>query len=148
MKYTVRYCHLDKLPDHLKEGQLIKNTEKIGVMGNTGASTGRHLHIDCVQGFEFYHWHLKDMVNEDLKPNFKQLLYFIDNELFNAPFEVTSHIYDYRYYELFGKHHPAIDIIPLSGDGSIFWNRSKPGQILSMDFDSGYGNYIHMGFYA
>ncbi len=41
--YT-RYYHLDSYS--VKAGQTVKQYQKIGVMGNTGYSTGMHLHLD------------------------------------------------------------------------------------------------------
>ena len=38
------YCHLSKVT--CKEGQKISRTTKIGVMGSTGNSTGKHLHFE------------------------------------------------------------------------------------------------------
>jgi murein DD-endopeptidase MepM/ murein hydrolase activator NlpD len=39
------YCHLDKV--EVKEGQQVKQLEIIGHSGNTGASSGAHLHLMC-----------------------------------------------------------------------------------------------------
>lgn len=38
------YCHLSKVT--CREGQKISRTTKIGVMGSTGNSTGKHLHFE------------------------------------------------------------------------------------------------------
>ena len=43
---AMRYYHLDKI--YVKVGDKIKKDSKLGVMGNTGTSSGVHLHIETV----------------------------------------------------------------------------------------------------
>lgn len=43
-----RYLHLSQIL--VKEGQQVKVGEKIGLSGNTGQSTGPHLHVDLLYG--------------------------------------------------------------------------------------------------
>ncbi len=43
--YTVSYCHLSKVT--LDKGTRVHAHDVVGVTGNTGRSTGEHLHITC-----------------------------------------------------------------------------------------------------
>lgn len=44
--YSSLYAHLSKIPDHIKPGVEVKRAETIGLSGNSGRSTGPHLHYE------------------------------------------------------------------------------------------------------
>lgn len=46
--YTVSYCHLSKVT--VKERTPVLAGDVVGITGNTGRSTGEHLHITCRKG--------------------------------------------------------------------------------------------------
>jgi murein DD-endopeptidase MepM/ murein hydrolase activator NlpD len=50
--YVTKYAHLESLS--VSTGQTIRHGETIGRSGNTGASTGSHLHIECMYNGEYY----------------------------------------------------------------------------------------------
>ena len=50
--YTTKYAHMDSL--NVSAGQSIKKGDNIGKSGNTGSSTGSHLHIECLYNGEYY----------------------------------------------------------------------------------------------
>jgi murein DD-endopeptidase MepM/ murein hydrolase activator NlpD len=50
--YTTKYAHMDSLG--VSTGQSITKGTVIGTSGNTGSSTGSHLHIECLYNGEYY----------------------------------------------------------------------------------------------
>ena len=147
LPYTVRYAHL-RLPVSYEAGDILSRGDPIGTMGNTGQSTGPHLHIDVVHGGVSDMYRLGD-IGSGLQPAFEQLSHFIDEEL-GGPFRVTTYPYDYRSKMKGGKWkaHPGYDLVIEAGIPKIFWNRSMVGEVLRHGFDPSYGNFIQIGFQA
>lgn len=50
--YTTKYAHMDSLS--VSAGQEVEKGTVIGTTGNTGSSTGSHLHIECLYDGEYY----------------------------------------------------------------------------------------------
>ena len=50
--YCIKYAHMDTLS--VSAGQDITHGTVIGTTGNTGSSTGSHLHIECLYNGEYY----------------------------------------------------------------------------------------------
>lgn len=50
--YTTKYAHMDSLT--VSAGQSVKKGDTVGESGNTGSSTGSHLHIECLYNGEYY----------------------------------------------------------------------------------------------
>ena len=50
--YTIKYAHMDSLT--VSAGQSVKKGDTVGKSGNTGSSTGSHLHIECLYNGEYY----------------------------------------------------------------------------------------------
>lgn len=42
--YSTKYAHMDKV--YVEEGDIVTQGQKLGTMGNTGLSTGQHLHFE------------------------------------------------------------------------------------------------------
>ena len=49
--YVTQYMHLDAIL--VKQGQTVKREQKIGLLGNTGSSTGPHLHLGVFKGYPY-----------------------------------------------------------------------------------------------
>ena len=50
--YCTKYAHMDRLS--VSAGQTVKHGDTIGTTGNTGSSSGSHLHIECQYNGEYY----------------------------------------------------------------------------------------------
>lgn len=50
--YTTKYAHMDSI--NVSAGQTVEKGAVIGTTGNTGSSTGSHLHIECLYNGEYY----------------------------------------------------------------------------------------------
>ena len=50
--YTTKYAHMDSLS--VSAGQEVTKGTVIGTTGNTGSSSGSHLHIECLYNGEYY----------------------------------------------------------------------------------------------
>lgn len=150
MIYTVRYCHLEHA-SKLKIGDRLKYGDHIGRMGNTGQSTGAHLHLDGVKGSPKWLFKMHDIEIGILEPiPLRQLNYFIDKDLFKYDYEITTFYGDPRYQSKFKKVHYGIDIIPKDGNPEyfdIYWNRTKEGNVIFKGHDhKSYGHFIYIGF--
>jgi murein DD-endopeptidase MepM/ murein hydrolase activator NlpD len=53
--YTARYAHMVENSLTVVKGEKVKAGTRLGIMGNTGASAGRHLHFEICKG-KFLKW--------------------------------------------------------------------------------------------
>jgi len=148
MYYTVRFAHLKNRPD-FRAGEEIHHGEFLGTAGNTGASDGIHLHIDCVEGIISRVWKLSETEHNCPQSCPKQLNHFIDSNLFKSDIAVTTPYCDHEYMKSYGKVHHAYDVVPKDRKSwGIHWNRSKVGSVLLAGPDPDYGNVLLVGFQA
>lgn len=144
--FTVRFAHLAKIP-LLSVGDKVMRGNLIGYQGSTGQSTGKHLHIDVVEGWKSYLYKLAEMEVDNPRANPRELNYFIDTELFGgASFRVTTPYADFMYTDENGKQklHLAYDLV--GAQDKIYWNRSMTGMVLNVGSDKAYGNFVQIGY--
>lgn len=146
MDFTITYAHLKE--SKVKAGQLVNKGTEIGTMGNTGIyNTAAHLHIDCVEGIRTVRdYTLTDIYNGDPKSSKTQLDYFIGDDLFNADYRITTDYNELEYFNMFGWNHPAYDIVPKSGDWTIYYNRGFTGRVVYSGYNKAYGNHVMIWF--
>lgn len=141
MTYLARYAHLKTKPPHQKGERIVRGTI-IGEMGNTGQSTGAHLHFDLVQKIVNGVYRLSEIPDLiiDLPALMQQYKHFLDKEMWgNHQFRITTYFGDPNYTDTW-KFHPAYDLV--GSAPRIQWNRSKTGTVHAVGYDRGYGNYI------
>ena len=152
MIYTSRFAHLAETS--LRPGQVIKRGDIIGIMGNTGASAGAHLHLDVVEKLQAGRYNLADIAMGRPMPSAKQCVYFVDDELFGIKPVVTTYYADPEYYHARAKLHCGFDLVPEDRHTSqkhfiIRWNRSMPGRVVKIiENDPGYGNCAQIAYEA
>lgn len=139
MYYTVRYAHLKNKP-LLSIGDKVSYGDPIAVIGNTGKSYGIHLHIDLCEGNINYIWQQKDAFIKII-PNYKELNYFIDGDLFKSNYKISTYICEFEYMNKYGILHHGYDLYPLKGN-LVYWNRNFQGTVIYNNFDKGYGNTV------
>ena len=148
--YTVRFAHLRQLSG-LRVGDKVAPGSPVGVMGNTGASNGAHLHLDVIEGLRGTQWRQADMDTGDIVPAPKQAAYFIDDELFGIEPVITTNYADPQYLRNHKKIHQAFDVVPEDRHKSdahhvIWWNRSVVGTVVYSDYDNAYGYTVMISF--
>ena len=152
MILTARFAHLETLP-HWKAGDTIQQNFLVGRMGSSGQSTGAHLHLDLTVGENAGMYSLQDI--EEGKPQagpLKQLMFFLDDELFTVPLVITTAYAELEYYRLTRKVHHGFDVVPedrrtTRAHYDIHWNRSMPGRVIRVSNDPyGYGYHINIAF--
>ena len=152
MTYTVRYAHLESSPCW-QYGEQIHRGDIIGRMGSSGQSTAAHLHLDGAEGAPEHLYSLVDMEAGDPKPiPLRQLLYFVDAELFGVEPLVTTGYADPDYFTKRQKIHLGFDLVPIDRKQTtkhynIHWNRSTHGTVTRVGYDGkGYGHHIYISF--
>lgn len=150
MKYTVRFAHLADTPKW-NAGDKIQDNDIVGVMGTSGQSTAAHLHIDLVVGEVKMTYKLAD-IGPRLVPDQKELLKFLNVDLFGIAPVVTTEFMDPSYKKQFGKDHPAYDVVPKDRHDStdhfaIHWPRSMPGTVSLVVYQpESYGHCVYITY--
>ncbi len=161
--YTARFGHL-KFKPNLKVGDRVTKGDKIGTMGNSGASSAAHLHIDCAQGKQVPKNDLHRMPDmfgpgKVVLPALDQAEWFIDDDLFKTKVAITTYPHDPAYFKNWGWHHIGFDVVPEDRHthpgvhSDIYWNRSYEGEVIFSGVDplglnKGYGNVLLIQFEA
>jgi hypothetical protein len=157
--YLARYAHLDDIKvsvgdvcqaDIMWHGKGISPATEIGIQGNTGLSTGTHLHIDVVKvpydpNFRYKKYTQADIYAGNPPADKTELYYFLDETLFKGDYTITTHFNSQDYYEEFGRRHPAADIVSL-GNKTIYWNRSTRGRVVHTGYDNAYGKNVVLAY--
>lgn len=140
MDYTVLYGHNERV--YKKVGDLVSTNDIIAKMGNTGLSSGAHIHIAVAEGIitDINLMRLNKLNSGITKPNKQQCEYFAMDDLADSV-RITTPYLDPSYEKTYKIKHPAIDLVATPKDYK--WNRSFQGKVVAVGTnDKGYGNYI------
>lgn len=140
MDYTVIYGHNEKV--YKKVGDIVSTNDIIAKMGNTGLSSGSHIHIAVAEGIitDLNLMRLNKLNSGITKPNKEQCEYFAMNDLADSV-RITTPYLDPSYERTYKVKHPAIDLVATPKDYK--WNRSFKGRVVAVGTnDKGYGNWI------
>lgn len=149
--YTVRFAHLEERPP-LRLGQVIRRGSLIGTMGNSGASSAAHLHLDVVRGLQVHRYSLADIEAGAPTADPRQAALFVDRELFGIDLVITTGYADPGYLFARRQLHLGFDVVPVNrhlsrNNYSIRWNRSAPGRVVAiLEDDPGYGHCVSIAF--
>lgn len=150
--FSVVYSHLSKIL--VKEGDVLKYGDKIGIMGTSGLSDGDHLHVGVVEGARNRLWRLDDMARNNPKPNKVESDWIVKHDdLFMGQDgvmrknRITTDWNSPGYYKDYGQWHPAYDVVDIgSGRPYILWNRGLEAEIKGLvvrtGYDSGHGYFV------
>jgi hypothetical protein len=155
MRYVL-FSHLDQ-PAPLKIGDTVKRGQLIGKMGNTGLSSGAHLHTCITDRYPDRIYRLGEVLGliDNLAAIMQEYAYFLDDELFGGPLTISTYWGDPTYFikpKEEGKKpqwlfHPAYDVHPnFASDWSIFWTRSVFGRVHDKGYDHAHGNYLVIAY--
>ncbi len=146
MIYTVTYAHLKEIKCY--KNQLVNYNDEIGIIGNSGASDGIHLHIDCVEGKHLARdYTLMNIYTGNPKSSKKQLDYFISHDLFQFKYNIRTEYNALEYFKLYKRQHPGYDIVPddrktTTGHYTVYYNRKFTGRVVFAGFNKYYGNHV------
>lgn len=153
MKYCGLIAHMEELPKY-KKGDVVNPGAVLGLVGNTGASKGKHVHIQDAVGWFYKPFHSWDFEMGRVRPAPEQTLLMIsggysDIGLFGCEPKIESPFYSSAYLNSQKKQHYGFDVNPLkAGFNKIHWNRSINAIVLDIGNDPGFGFYIILGYKA
>ena len=136
---TCRLLHLSKV--YVKTGDKIKYKQLLGLQGNTGTSTGKHLHIDCVKGAEVF-YRMADIENGVVQSDKEILDKFKNEDLFQNNFYVTWDYLEEPYP--YPTKHWGIDLLCTESDEIYF--PFDTGTVVNTGYSSTAGYYIVIQF--
>jgi len=143
---TQMFAHLEERPD-FEIGDILTNRKLIGRMGSTGVSTAAHIHMGNALGVYKFPWTLKQCEDGDIIPVPRELNYFLDEYLFQAPLKITTYYCDPKYQEHWEKVHYGYDVsTKKSWPWEFYWNRSKTGYVMFNNWYDAYGNVILISY--
>lgn len=137
---TCRLLHLDSV--NVKTGDKLKYKQLLGLQGNTGTSTGKHLHIDCVKGLHDYYT-LSDIDNWIVESDKNILDKFKHYDLFQNNFYMTTDYLEDGYKELYGYNHWGYDFVCTTDE---IYFPFDTGEVVNTGYSATAGNYIVIQF--
>ena len=142
MKFTARLTHLDAF--RVQTGDRPHYKDEIAVYGNTGFSTGPHLHISVVEG-HYEDFTMLGIENGHFKSNEQALYRLVSNTLMNGAYRITTRYLEPGYKKRFsgGQYeHWGVDVVSLLDTRLLRWSSHSQGRVAKRSYNSMAGNYL------
>lgn len=131
---TILYGHIKRGSVRVKKGQVVKNGDELGIIGNTGYSTGPHCHLTVIPRARVTHWFGSDTTS--LGGTEALIHEFLESPIIKNKNGLRPHLVTCGWYGYSG--HGAVDFIgpdrtSIAGESVLIWNQEQQGKVVAIE---------------
>lgn len=148
MRATTLYGHLMRGSVRVHRFQRLKKGDEIGIIGNTGDSSGPHCHLTRIPGYRNTHW--SGSATQSLGGTRAEHYKFLDNApiIKNKkglrPYQVSCGWMGYQDHGAIDFHVAWPDRTSIDGESILIWNQDYEGEVVGI-YDFGDGKWHKTG---